>query len=189
MTESAVPHKPLSVEEYLKLEEDATLRHEFVGGMIYAHAGGTSRHNVISGNIFALLWNASRGGPCRVYNSDMRLQAAEEVFYYPDVMVVCGPEEVGDEALQQDAPCLVVEVTSPSTESIDRREKLLAYRSLPSLKAYLIVSQEEMRVERHWRDETGQWWRAEAVGPEGVAPVPCPEVELTLSQIYEGLYA
>jgi Uma2 family endonuclease len=189
MTESAVPHKPLSVEEYLKLEEDATLRHEFVGGMIYAHADGTSRHNVISGNIFALLWNASRGGPCRVYNSDMRLQAAEEVFYYPDVMVVCGPEEAGDEALQQDAPCLVVEVTSPSTESIDRREKLLAYRSLPSLKAYLIVSQEEMRVERHWRDVTGQWWRAEAVGPEGLAPVPCPEVELTLSQIYERLYA
>ncbi len=190
MAGSAVPHKPLSVEEYLELEEAATLRHEYVGGMIYADAGGTRRHDVISGNIFALLWNAARGGPCRVHTSDRRLRA-DDVFYYPDVMVVCPPEDEpsSDETLFEDAPCLVVEVTSPSTESIDRREKLLAYRKPPSLKAYLIVDQEQMRVERHWRDETGQWWRAEAVGPEGVAPVPCPEVDLTLSQIYEGLYA
>lgn len=190
MAESAVPHKLLSVQEYLELEETATLRHEYVGGMIYAHAGGTSRHNAISGNVFASLWNASRGGPCRVYNSDMRLWVAEDdIFYYPDVMVVCGPDEAGDEALYQYAPCLVVEVTSPSTEAIDRREKLLAYRKLPSLKVYLIVNQGEMRVERHWRDEAGQWWRAEAVGPEGVVPIPCPEAELTLPGIYEGLYA
>jgi Uma2 family endonuclease len=190
MAGSAVPHKPLGVEEYLELEEAATLRHEYVGGMIYADAGGTRRHDVISGNIFALLWNAARGGPCRVHTSDRRLRA-DDVFYYPDVMVVCQSEDEpsSDETLFEDAPCLVVEVTSPSTESIDRREKLLAYRKLPSLKAYLIVDQEQMRVERHWRDETGQWWRAEAVGPEGVAPVPCPEVDLTLSQIYEGLYA
>lgn len=189
MVESAVPHKPLSVEEYLELEEAAKLRHEYVGGMVYAFAGGTSRHNAIAGNIFALLWNVSRGGPCRVYSSDMRLRVPDDVFYYPDVMVVCGPDEAGDEALYQYAPCLVAEVTSPSTEAIDRREKLLAYRKLSSLKAYLIVDQEKMRVERHWRDEAGQWWQAEAVGPEGIVPIPCPETELTLPQIYEGLYA
>ncbi len=104
-------------------------------------------------------------------------------------MVVCPPEgEPGDdEALFEEAPCLVVEVTSPSTENIDRREKLLAYRRITSLKAYLIVDQQELRVERHWRDESRRWWRAEAVGTEGVVPVPCPETELTLSQIYEGL--
>lgn len=190
MTESAVPHKPLSVEEYLKLEEVSQRRHEYVAGKIYAHAGGTRRHDVISGNTFALLWNGARGGPCRVHTSDRRLRA-DDAFYYPDVMVVCPPEDEpsSDEALYEDAPCLLVEVTSPSTESIDRREKLLAYRKLPSLKAYLIVDQEQMRVERHWRDETGQWWQAEAVGPEGIVPIPCPEVELTLSRIYEGLYA
>lgn len=81
----------------------------------------------------------------------------------------------------------MVEVTSPSTENIDRREKLLAYRSIMSLKGYLIVDQRELRVERHWRDEAGRWWRAEAVGREGVVPVPCPDVVLTLPQIYEGL--
>lgn len=174
-----MPHEPLSVEEYLKLEETSQIRHEYVGG--------TSRHNVIAGNLFALLWNAARGGPCRVYGSDMLLSASEEVFYYPDVTVVCGDEEAGDEALYQVAPCLVVEVTSPSTEATDRREKMLACRHIPSLRAYLIVAQEGLRVERHWRDDAGRWWQAEAVGPEGVVPVPCPEVELTLAQIYGGL--
>ena len=113
-----MPHEPLSVEEYLKLEETSQIRHEYVGG--------TSRHNVIAGNLFALLWNAARGGPCRVYGSDMILSASEEDFYYPDVTVVCGDEEAGDEALYQVAPCLVVEVTSPSAEATDRRERMLA---------------------------------------------------------------
>jgi Uma2 family endonuclease len=182
---------PLSVQEYLKLEEVSQSRHEYVAGTIYAHAGGTRRYDVISVNILALLWNTARGGSCQVHSGDRMLRVDDNVFYYPDVMVVCLPEDEQrtDEALFEEAPCLVVEVTSPSTEAIDRREKLLACRKLSSLRAYLIVDQEEIRVERHWCDETGRWWQAEAVGPEGVVPVPCPETELTLAQIYEGLYA
>lgn len=183
-----VPHKPLSAEEYLKLEETVTTKHEYVGGQIYDHAGASDRHNRIAGNIFARLWNAARGGPCRVYMSDMKLRVPDDAFYYPDVMVACEPPETDNPLFRSD-PCLVMEVTSPSTKSIDRREKLLAYRKLPSLKAYLIVDQESLRVERHWRDEAGQWWQAEAVGTEGIVPVPCPEIELTLPQIYEGLHA
>lgn len=189
MSQPVVPHEPLSVEEYLELERTSERRHEYVAGEIHAHAGGTRRHDVISGNIFAMLWNAAQGGPCRVHTADRMLRAAEDIFYYPDVMVVCPPEDDpgDDDALFEDAPCLVVEVTSPSTEAIDRREKMLAYRRIPSLRAYLIVDQEALRVERHWRDESGRWWWAEAVGPEGLAPIPCPEAGLTLAQIYEGL--
>jgi Uma2 family endonuclease len=141
MAEPVKPHKLPTVKEYLALEGDSTVRHEYVAGMIYAHAGGTSRHNAIATNVLAALWNAARGGPCRVYGSDMRLRAADDVFYYPDVMVVYGDNEAGDEALYQHAPCLVVEVTSPSTESIDRREKAFTYRKMPSLQAYLVVDQ------------------------------------------------
>ena len=173
----------------MELERTSELRHEYVAGEIHAHAGGTRGHNKISANILAALWNAAREGDCQVYGSDMMLRTTKDVFYYPDVMVVCPSEDEpdNDEALFEDSPCLVVEVTSPSTENIDRREKLLAYRSITSLKAYLIVDQRELRVERHWRDESGRWWRAEAVGTEGIVPVPCPETELTLPQIYEGL--
>lgn len=185
MSQSAVPHRLPSVEEYLDLEEAATVRHEYVGGALYALAGATKRHNRIAGNIFARLWSAARGGPCRVYSSDVKLKVAEDVFYYPDVMVACGPE--GENPVYEEAPCLVVEVVSPGTESIDRREKLLAYKRLSIVEAYLIVDQEKARVERHWRDEQGSWWQAEILG-EGSVLVPCPEkIELTLAEIYEGL--
>lgn len=183
----AVPHKPLSVEEYLALEEASQRKHEYVAGEIYAHAGATNRHNIIAGNIYASLWNAARGGSCRIYNSDTKVRAADDTFYYPDVMVVCGDADTGEDAVYQDAPCVVVEVTSPSTGSIDRREKLAVYKKIPSLKTYLIVSQEERRVERHWRDESGQWWQAEVTELRAVIPIPCPETELTLAQVYERL--
>lgn len=81
------------------MEETATVKHEYVAGTIHARAGASSRHNLIAGNIFAGLWNAARGGSCRVYGRDMRLRAAEDTFYYPDVMVVCGDNEAGDGAL------------------------------------------------------------------------------------------
>ena len=158
MTGSAIPHEPLSVEEYLQLEQSSERRHEYVAGEIHAHAGGTRRHDTIAGNLFALLWNVARGGPCRVHTSDRLLRTTDDVFYYPDVMVVYPSEDErgNEEALFEDAPCLVVEVSSPSTASIDRREKMLAYRRIPTLETYLIVDQEGMRVERHWRDDSGR---------------------------------
>lgn len=165
------------------MEEAATVRHEYVGGTIHAMVGATKRHNQVVGNIYARLLAASRGGPCRVYMETVKLRAAEDTIYYPDVMVSCEPE---DDPLVEHKPCLVVEVASPSTESIDRREKMLAYRKIPTLQAYLIVAQDERRVERHWRDESGEWRQGEAVG-EGFVPIPCPETKLPLNEIYEGL--
>jgi Uma2 family endonuclease len=85
MAESTKPHKLPTVEEYLALEAESTVRHEYVAGMIYAHAGGSTRHNAIAANVLAILWNAARGGECRVYGSDMMLRATDDVFYYPDM--------------------------------------------------------------------------------------------------------
>jgi Uma2 family endonuclease len=83
-------------------------------------------------------------------------------------------------------PCLVVEVTSPSTARADRTDKLDAYRGIASLQAYLVVEQAWRRVVRHWRAATGAWQREELHG-DGTIPLPCPEATLTLDQIYEGL--
>lgn len=180
----ATPVKPLTVEEYLSFEEPSSVRHEYVGGELYALAGATDRHNRLAMNISGHLWSAARGGPCRVYGSDMRLRAAEDLFYYPDVTVVC--DEQDTEEMYKTSPCVAVEVLSPSTASTDRREKVLAYRRLPSLKAYVIVYRDEVHVERHYRDPQGAWWHAEVVS-DGRVPFPCPEIELTLAEIYEGL--
>jgi Uma2 family endonuclease len=88
--------------------------------------------------------------------------------------------------LVEDAPCLVVEVASPSTAVIDRREKLVAYKRIPTLEAYVIVEQDERRVQRHWRDDQGVWWDAEVSG-QGQVPFPCPETTPTLDEIYAGV--
>jgi Uma2 family endonuclease len=178
------PHDSLTVDEYLKLEESATVRHEYVGGEIFAMVGATKRHNRIIGNISGSLWGAARGGACQVYSETVKLRVSVDVIYYPDVMVACGPE--GDDPLVEDDPCLVIEVVSPSTETTDRREKLAAYKRMPGLEAYLIISQDRKWVERHFRAEDGSWRRADLVD-EGRFPVPCPETELSLEQIYEGL--
>jgi Uma2 family endonuclease len=183
-TTPATPHRPLSVEDYLELEETSSIRHEYVAGEVYALAGATDRHNGIAMNIAGHLWAAARGGPCRVYGSDMKVRVGDDAFYYPDVQVVCDP--VDTEEQYKSRPCLVVEVLSPSTESIDRREKLLAYRRLDSLQAYVIVYRDGRRVVRPWRDEPGAWWNADVSG-QGRVPFPCPPLELSLDEIYEGL--
>lgn len=172
----------MSVEDYLEMEKTATVRHEYVAGEVYAMTGASRRHNRIAGNVYRRLADAAAGGPCRVYMETVKLR--KDIFYYPEVMVACGSEP--ENPYYEDAPCLVVEVVSPSTESTDRREKLAAYKRVPGLKAYLILEQERMRVERHLRDEEGAWLRADLVD-EGRFSVPCPEMSLALAEIYEGL--
>lgn len=187
MTQAATKTPLLSEAEYLALEETSSVKHEYVAGTLYALAGTTRRHNRIAMNIGARLWEAARGTPCRVAMADvkLRLKAGDDtLFYYPDVMVSCGPEP--ENPLFEDAPCVVVEVTSPSTEGTDRREKSLHYKGLGSLRAYLIVAQETRRVTYFYRDEGGRWWDAE-VAESGTVPVPCPELTLTVADIYEGV--
>lgn len=127
----------LAIDEYLELEKESPVRHEYVGGEIFAMAAASDRHNRVAGNIYALLWPALRGGPCRIYMSDMKVQISDDQVFYPDVMVTCDPDDTGEYVKKR--PCLIVEVLSPSTASIDRREKLVAYRRLESLQAYIVL--------------------------------------------------
>jgi Uma2 family endonuclease len=176
---------PPTVDEYLAIEEASATKHEYVAGQLYALSGASDRHNSIAMNIAAQLWSAARDGPCRVYGSDMRLRIFDDAVYYPDVQVVCDPTDT--EAMYKTSPCVVVEVLSPSTQSIDLREKLMAYRRLDSLQAYVIVYRDEMRVLRHYRDDNGAWFVAEVASAEGRVPFPCPEIVLTLADMYQGL--
>lgn len=180
----AIRHRPLTVDEYLALEEESSVRHEYVGGQIFAFAGANDRHNRIAGNIYALLWAAARGGPCRIYMSDMKVQVSDDQIFYPDVMVTCDPEDSGEYVKTR--PCLIIEVLSPSTASIDRREKLVAYRRLESLQAYVVLYRDQKRAFRHSRDEQGAWRPAEVSG-KGLVPFPCPKLELSLDEIYAGI--
>lgn len=179
MGESVKPLAVLGVEEYLQLEEAATLKHEYVAGVMYALAGATQRHNRIVGNIFAQLWQKTQGSLCRVYASDMKIKIGNEAVYYPDVVVTCSEEP---HPLYLERPCLIVEVLSPSTEGTDRREKLLNYQKLASLQAYLLVDSESRRAEGYYRDQGG--WLYRLVEDEGELPFACLDLKLSLSAIY-----
>ena len=182
--EQAAQLSPMSVEEYLRFEETAELRHEYVAGELYAMTGVRLRHARIVQNLILRLGTAVGDGPCEVISVDVKVRVAKDKIYYPDVVVFCTPGD--DEDLVIHDPCLIVEVTSPSTARTDRNEKLEAYAQLPSLRAYLIVDHRGRRVDRHWRDADGAWQREHVLG-EGTVQVPCPEVALTLDEIYRGV--
>jgi Uma2 family endonuclease len=179
---SGQPSRQLTVAQYLELEELSTVKHELVGGELYAMTGTTIRHNRIAGNVFARLKAAERRGPCRVFIADIKVRAGEDVVYYPDLVVMCGTSEPSD--VVASSPCAIVEVTSRGTARIDRGEKLAAYRNLASLQIYLIVDQYRRRVTCHRRDDAGQW-RTIDVEQAGTIDIPCPRSQLTLDEIYE----
>jgi Uma2 family endonuclease len=158
---SSTLRAPIALFDYLEREETSEVRHEYVGGEVHAMVGATLRHNRVSMNIARVLSDRLDGTPCQVFMQDVKLHVqAADCVYYPDVIVYCGSNVADDTKVLQDA-ALVVEVLSDSTMEIDRREKLAAYRKLPGLRGYWIISQTEQRVEVHARDATGQWHRFE----------------------------
>ena len=173
----------MTVEEYFRFEESSPIKHEYVAGEVYAMSGATVRHGRIAGNIFVRLFPLAKRGPCDVFMGDMRVEVARDRYYYPDVTVVCTP--VAESDIVARGPCVVVEVTSPSTARIDRGEKLDAYRSIAALQAYMIVDHRRRRVERHSKDARNGEWQREEIAGEGRVRVPCLDVELTLDEIYE----
>jgi Uma2 family endonuclease len=115
--------KQISIDEYLQGEERGEVRHEYIGGEVYAMVGTSDRHNMIAGNLFAALHPRLRGGPCRLFTSDMKVRlrvASDEAFYYPDLMVARDPADAA--TYFRTRPRLIVEVLSETTERIDRRE-------------------------------------------------------------------
>lgn len=174
----------IAPEDYLLHEAESALKHEYIDGQIHAMAGAGEKHNRIAGNAFFHFRTAARGTPCGVFISDMKLRVAEaKAFYYPDVMLVCAGD---DHPQYKTAPCVIVEVLSPSTAAIDRREKWLAYRRLSSLRAYLLVESEQRHAEYWLRDEAGEWRQGELEENE-VLNLDCPPltIPLALDDLYE----
>ncbi len=177
-------HSPLHLFDYLAFEDASPTRHEFVDGRIHAMIGGTLRHNRIALNLLRLLEDRLEGTPCQVFVNGVKLHVeAVNSVYYPDVLVYCGSATAGGEKLIREA-LLVIEVTSESSDGIDRREKRMAYRKLPGLLAYWIVDQTEPSVEVHSRDVAGTWLMR-TLGPGDSLDVP-DAAELPVASLYKG---
>ena len=172
--------KLVSVEEYLRSEQDNPTRHDYIDGFLYAQAGASRAHNVITSNIHVLLHHAARKAACQVYQSDMKVRVSPTRYHYPDLVVSCAGGN--DDDYTETEPYLIVEVLSESTRMADQNYKAERYRELPSLQAYLLVDSRS-RSAAMWR-RNGEGWTFEVVGEQ--FDLPCPPVTLTLAEIYDG---
>ncbi|MBE9076815.1 Uma2 family endonuclease [Romeria aff. gracilis LEGE 07310] len=153
----ALPQPSLTPDEYLQLEAESPVKHEYIGGEVYAMAGATDAHVTIAGNLFALLRSHVRGTGCRAYIADMKVRIeSHNRFYYPDVMVTCDPRDTETTSYKR-FPKLVVEVLSDSTEAFDRGDKFMDYQALDSLEEYVLTNTRHQRVECFRRNEAGLW--------------------------------
>ena len=156
----------MSVEEYFALEEDnPDTRYEYLDGYVYMMSGGSANHATISGNIYVLLRNLLRGGPCRAYNSDMKVRVSEKRYLHPDVTVSCDSRDRGTTDLIR-SPRVVIEVLSPGTEARDRGRKLQSYLACPSIEEYLLVDFRSMRIEIYRKEQKGWLYDAFESGEE-----------------------
>ncbi|MCX6594108.1 MAG: Uma2 family endonuclease [Acidobacteria bacterium] len=156
---SALPIPHLSLEAYLEIERAAVHRSEYRDGLVVSMAGGTSLHDLIIMNTGAALHSASRDLPCRVHGGNLQVYIASfNVATYPDAMVICGPTLFARRRNDLvENPSLIIEVLSPSTEAYDRGRKFEYYRALPSLREYILISQDQPQVEQFSRQPDDSW--------------------------------
>ncbi|HYH20916.1 MAG TPA: Uma2 family endonuclease [Azospirillum sp.] len=173
--------KPWTVAEFLDWERQQPERYEFVDGVIRMMTGATNQHSRIKRNLGATLHAALRGRACEAWVEGPKVVTAV-AGTYPDAVVSCGPVDPADDRIED--PVVIIEVLSRTTADFDRGGKWVAYQSIPSLQHYLLVSQDEPRVDVFSRDGSG--WRLEVfTGPDTNIPLPAIDCTLAMADVYE----
>jgi len=184
---SALAKPRLTPEEYLARERKAEFKSEYFAGETFAMAGATRPHTLVVANLVRRLGNQLESRPCEVYPTDMRVKVAPTGLYtYPDIAVVCGRPQFEDE--NEDnllSPTVLIEVLSESTEKYDRGKKFEHYRRIGSLREYVLVAQDECRVERFERQPDGAWLLSVMDRMEDTLKLPAIGCELPLAEIYD----
>jgi Uma2 family endonuclease len=181
---TAHANQKMSAAEYLDWDRQQTVRHEFFDGEVVSQAGGTRTHSLIGTNTSRAIGNLLDDHECEAHGSDMRIHIEATGYYaYPDVSVVCPPVEgEADDVISN--PVLVVEVLSPSTEDFDRGTKFGHYRQIPSLRDYLVISQDKARIEHHSRTEDGLWLLRDVEGLDETLHLTSLDRDLSISEVY-----
>jgi len=181
------PVTKVTEEEYLTIDRAAEVRSEFFDGEMFAMSGGSMRHARLQANITGELHATLRGSDCQAFTSDFRVRVSPGRMYaYPDVTVVCGKPLLVDE--RQDIlvnPAVIFEVLSPSTEYYDLGVKFRRYRAIESLKDYILVNQDEIRIEQYTRGDANTWTLRDYQRPEEELRIDSIGVSLALGRIYD----
>lgn len=152
----------MTVEQYLDYELQNPIRYEYVDGFVYAMSGASKNHARLSGNIFARLHTFLQGAPCEPYQT--KVKASSSRYYYPDVVVTCEATAEDPEDIYLIVnPILLVDVLSPSTSRTDKVEKFNTYQQIPGLLEYMIVAQDEMKIEIYRHRKAGDPWKSEVL--------------------------
>ena len=186
---SAAPKLKMTPQEYLVRERLAEFKSEYYRGEVFAMAGASAAHSLITVNITAELRTQLKGGPCLVFNNDMRVKVSPTGLYtYPDATVVCEEptfeDEIFDTLLN---PRVIVEVLSDSTEKYDRGDKFRQYRNLASLQEYVVVSQTEAVVETFVRKPDDSWSLSTFAGMETTLAFGSIPLRIPLREVYAGV--
>ncbi len=176
----------VGVSEYLVAEAASAVRHEYLGGLVYAMAGETRDHNQICQNLSFALRPRIKDGPCKMYVNDIRVNfhlRDDEYYYYPDLVVTCDKRDTDERFLRY--PKLIIEVLSPSTERVDKREKFFAYTNIETLEEYVLVAQAGREVTVFRRADN---WKGETVtDAKGSVALKSLRLKVPLAEIYEGV--
>ncbi|MGL4420841.1 MAG: Uma2 family endonuclease [Gemmataceae bacterium] len=186
---SAVQKQTYTPEEYLRRERTAAFKSEFLHGEIFAMAGTSYEHVCINENLSGLLWNSLRGSGCRSLSQDLRVKVTPTGLYtYPDLLILCGEPQFEDSQVDTLLnPSVIIEVLSPSTEGYDRGAKFHHYRTITSLKEYVLVSQTEMRLELYTRQNDDSWLIHYSSGADAKVQFRTVPVQFLLAAVYEGV--
>jgi Uma2 family endonuclease len=174
--------------EYLEFERTSETKHEYFDGEVFAMAGAKPNHNLINANLISELRNriVADESTCRVYPSDQRIKIeAIEKYTYPDLSIACGNIEFDDDSIPSLLnPVVVIEILSESTEAYDRGKKFTHYRLIPSLREYVLVSQDHCQVETYMRRDVGRWIYSSSESLEDKIKIESVDCEISLSEIY-----
>ncbi|MFP4307175.1 MAG: Uma2 family endonuclease [Desulfococcaceae bacterium] len=174
--------------EYLEFERTSETKHEYFDGEVFAMAGAKPNHNLINANLISELRNrmVADESTCRVYPSDQRIKIeAIEKYTYPDISIACENIEFEDDSIPSLLnPVVIIEILSESTEAYDRGKKFTHYRLIPSLREYLLVSQDHCQVETYMRSEVGRWIYSSSESLENKIKIESIDCDLSLSEIY-----
>lgn len=171
-------------DDYLALDQNSLdARYEYLEGELRMLAGGSANHSTITTNLTSILHRLVENGPCKVYNSDMKLQLSESRYVYPDITVTCDPRDQAPEDEMTHFPSVVVEVLSPSTVSVDRGKKLLYYQAHPTIQAYLLVDSQSILIESYQRAKG--IWTFSTHELEDEPELACLGVRFSVSDVYQ----
>lgn len=184
---SVGPKPYLSPQDYLALERQAERKSEYLEGEMIAVTGASENHILAVTNLVRELSAQLKQHPCRVYSNDLRIQvSATGLYTYSDVVVACGERRFEDgHADTLPNPTLIIEVLSPTTESYDRGKKFEHYRALESLSEYVLVSQDQPRVEQFLRQDGNHWLFTATAGLDATVTLSSIQCELALTEIYD----